>query len=143
MLSSMKIEVLLTPFAWLQIDSLTRNRLSKEFGMKRSAPPRCVTQNGRTVVESDGHSVEDLKAMNAESMQKWMGFTTIDPDADIHALLGLCAKKIMDETAAIEAERLRAEIALLVPPPEVKPVEETEEAPKAKRIKKPIHNITV
>lgn len=111
----MKIQVLITPHAWLQIGPSVRQRLSREFKLKKSAPPRCVTQNGRTVVESDGHSVEDLAGLNAESMQEWLGFTNVDPDADIHALLGLCAKRAMDEEAA-EAEKGRAEAA---PDPEL------------------------
>ncbi len=93
----MDIQVLLTPFAWLQLNSEMRNGLSKAFGLRSSTSPRCVTQNGVTKIESDGKTVEDLMGMNAESMQKWLGFTTIDPEADIHALLGMCADKMEAE----------------------------------------------
>jgi len=93
----MDIKVLLTPFAWLQLNSEVRNGLTKAFNIRSSTSPRCVTQNGMTRVESDGKTVEDLMALNAESMQKWLGFTNIDPNADIHALLGMCADKMEKE----------------------------------------------
>lgn len=90
----MNIEVFITPYTWLQLSTDTRVKLAKAFDMKRSTSPRCVTERGVTKVESDGFTVDDLRKMNVESMQQWLGFTTIDPNADINALLGMCADRI-------------------------------------------------
>lgn len=49
---------------------------------------------GHTTIESDGFTVNDLMALNSESMQKWLGFATIDQEADIHALFGMCVDKM-------------------------------------------------
>ncbi len=86
--------VLITPQIWLQINHLTRLALKKQFGIKGTSSPSCVTERGVTRIESDGHSVEDLKALNAVSMQEYLGFEKIDPAADIHALLAMCVEKI-------------------------------------------------
>lgn len=112
----MQIQVLITPHVWLQAKPTVRNMLAKEFSMTRSAPHRCVTAGGITRIESDGYTVDDLKALNAESMQRWLGFTTIDPEADIHALFSLCVDRVSEALKALE--------------PEEKPVDGTE-APKA------------
>lgn len=96
--------VLITPQIWLQINHLTRLALKKQFNIKRTASPSCVTQHGVTRIESDGHSVEDLKALNAESMQEYLGFEKIDPEADIHALLAMCVEKIERVGGQVEQE---------------------------------------
>jgi hypothetical protein len=90
----MDIEILLTPHTWLQASTLTRKHLADQFGLKRSTSPRCVTERGFTRIESDGHTVDDLRAMNVESMQEYLGFTSIDPNANVHALFKMCVEKI-------------------------------------------------
>lgn len=101
--------VLITPQIWLQINHLTRLALKKQFNIKRTASPSCVTQHGVTRIESDGHSVEDLKALNAVSMQEYLGFKKIDPAADIHALLAMCVEKIERVGGQVEAEQAEGE----------------------------------
>lgn len=96
--------VLITPQIWLQINHLTRLALKKQFNIPRTASPSCVTERGVTRIESDGHSVEDLKALNAKSMQEYLGFENIDPDADIHALLAMCVEKIERVGGQVEIE---------------------------------------
>src|ERR1035437_2627927 len=98
----MKFEILLTPHVWLQVSPEIRNTLIKEFGMKRSTTPRCVTERGITRVESDGFTVEDLKALNVESMQKWLGFSTIDDSADLNSLLLMVVHAIEKRSEVVE-----------------------------------------
>lgn len=77
-------------------------------------------QNGVTKIESDGKTVEDLMKLNAESMQTWLGFTKIDPEADIHALLGMCADKMEKE--------LHPSLVVEVETPVIEPKQTTEAA---------------
>lgn len=88
----MRIEVLVTPHVWLQVSPEVRRLLAREFGIRRSGSPYCVTQGGQTRVESDGHTVDDLRAMNAYTMQKWLGKPFIDTEADVVALFRECAE---------------------------------------------------
>jgi len=96
----MIIERLLTPNIWLQALPVVRNHLAKAFKTERSASPRIVTELGNTRVESDGFTVEDLRVFSVESMQEWLGFTTIDPMTDVNALFEMCATKA-EETLGI------------------------------------------
>ncbi len=90
----MNLEVLLTPHIWLQASTVVRSHLSKEFSLSASTTPRCVTERGMTRIESDGYTVNDLRKLNAESMQKWLGFEDIDPEADLNALFAMCVDRI-------------------------------------------------
>lgn len=99
----MPLEILLTPHVWLQVEPVVRNALAKEFGITRSTSPRCVTEQGVTIVESDGYTIEDLMGLNVESMQEWLGFSNIDPEADVHALFQMCVDK-MAQSLAIPVE---------------------------------------
>ena len=99
----MDIEVLITPHSWLQIPTETRNELAKDFGMSRSGTPRCVTELGVTKIESDGYTIEDLRALSVESMTEWLLKYNIKPENnEIHYLLGMCAgmkmRKMTPET---------------------------------------------
>jgi len=104
------IEILITPHIWLQLTPVVRNELAKAFGMKRSTSPVCITERGMTRVESDGFTVSDLTALNAESMQKFLGFQEIDLKANLIALLEMCAdrvtpvEEVISEEAIIEME---------------------------------------
>jgi len=71
--NNMDIELLITPTIWLQLPADVRNLLAFEFKMSRSTTPRCVTQNGETKIESDGFTVDDLRALNIKSMQAYAG----------------------------------------------------------------------
>lgn len=94
----MDIEVILTPHAWLQVSTEVRNKLAKEFGMSRSGTPRCVTEMGLTRIESDGFTIEDLRALNVESMTEWLKGYNIKPETnDLHYLLGMCSGIKEDE----------------------------------------------
>ena len=91
----------ITPHVWLQFSSVVRNELAKLFGMQRSTSPVCITERGKTRIESDGFTVDDLRALNAESMQKFLGFSKVDLEADVNALLEMCAKKVERGPSAI------------------------------------------
>lgn len=111
----MEIEILLTPQVWLQVRPEVRVKIAKEFGMMRSSTPRCVTERGITRVESDGFTVSDLKKLNVQSMQQWLGFETIDPKADIHALFCMCVDRLdppVEEKQTEDVAETRPEPAL-------------------------------
>jgi hypothetical protein len=97
------IEVLITPNIWLQITPETRNKLAKEFNMHRTSSPVCVTELGQTHIQSDGFTVDDLRGLNVRSMQEWLGFTTIDENANLVALLELVIKRIENPLLAVES----------------------------------------
>jgi hypothetical protein len=88
----MDLEILITPHLWLQLSADVRNYLSKEFKLNRSTSPRCVTYGGKTVIESDGFTVDDLRALNVESMQAYSGSKA----TDINELFAECAAKALD-----------------------------------------------
>jgi hypothetical protein len=88
----MELEILITPHLWLQLAADVRNYLSKEFKLNRSTSPRCVTYGGKTVIESDGHTVDDLRGLNVESMQAYSGSKSVD----INELFAECAAKALD-----------------------------------------------
>ena len=111
------LEVLLTPHVWLQIPADVRNEMTKAFGIPSSESPRCVTQAGMTKIESDGHTVNDLRKLNVTSMQEFLGFTTVDPKADLHALLQLCAKKVWEQLHPVIEEKIEAEEEEIKPQP--------------------------
>ncbi len=89
----MSFENLITTQLWLQASTPVRQHISEEFGMKRSTSPRCITELGETRIESDGFTLEDLRALNVITMQKWLGFSKIDLQADVFALFEMCAQK--------------------------------------------------
>jgi hypothetical protein len=120
-----KIEVLLTPHAWLQAPADVRNLLKKEFGFTRSSSPQCTVERGITRIQSDGCTVDDLRAMNPESMQKWLGFKEIDAEADVHALLQMCADKAEAMLHPVETEDAPPAVPEPEPPKETKPAKKT------------------
>ena len=124
------IEILLTPHLWLQLSAVVRNYLAKEFKMRRSSSPQCTVSRGMTVIQSDGHTIDDLRAMNVESMQAWLGFQTIDPEADINALFVLCARKAEQNLTPPAVENVLQEVAKNIESKPEEPKEVKPELPK-------------
>ena len=91
-----QFENLVSPTLWLQASPEVRNLIAKEFGMERSTSPRCVNELGHTRIESDGFTVDDLRALNVISLQQWMGFTNVDPQADLFALFKMCVNRAQE-----------------------------------------------
>lgn len=89
----MKMEILLTPHQWLTIPHLTRLKLSQDFKLSRTGQNLMTTRNGQGILESDGHTVNDLRGINVTSMQEYLGFKDIDPEADFFALLEMTVEK--------------------------------------------------
>lgn len=85
------MELTLTPSLWLQASATTRLKLAKDFGLHRSSGPQIITENGHVHVESDGYTVSDLRGMSIESMQKYVGTTSVD---DLFSLFNLCIAKV-------------------------------------------------
>lgn len=114
----MHIEILLTPHVWLQVKPETRVKLAKAFGMKRSTSPRCIVERGISRIESDGHTIEDLRALNVYSMHKFLGLPMIDLSADIHKLFSECVDMIERVDAVEDTEARKEEEKATEPPVE-------------------------
>lgn len=89
----MTLEILITPPIWLQLSPEIRNFIVSEFHLTRSTSPRCVTERSITRIESDGYTVDDLRKLSPLTMQEWLGFSEIKPDANVHALLCMVADR--------------------------------------------------
>jgi len=92
----MNIEITITPYVWLQVPPETRNALAKEFDIKCTGTPRCITELGNTRVESDGFTIDDLRVLTVERMTEWLKKRGVNyQSTDINYLFGLCVDEIM------------------------------------------------
>lgn len=102
-----QIEVLLTPHQWLTIPHLIRLKLAADFKLVKSTGSLITTKGGYSVIESDGHTVNDLRGINVISMQEYLGFTEPNPDEDFFALLHMVvdkAEKALEPTEQAPAQ---------------------------------------
>lgn len=88
-----KIPVLLTPPQWLKVPLTVRLQLAKDFRLPKSEGPSITTGHGTSVVNSDGHTLDDLRGVNVKSMHDYLGFDDVDEKADFFALFDLCCQK--------------------------------------------------
>lgn len=87
------LENLLTTYHWLQLSNEERMLIKKIFKIRRS---------GGTVVEdnkvkSDGHTVDDLRAVNIESMQEFLDSKNENFDALWHGVIETIRDMIIEE----------------------------------------------
>lgn len=107
-----QIEILLTPHQWLTIPHLVRLKLAADFKLPKSGGSLMTTRNGQGVLESDGHSVNDLRGINIQSMSEYLGFAVTDPNADFFALLHLTVEKAEKSLEPVEEPRTTYPAAL-------------------------------
>ena len=83
------IQQLLVPQIWLQATPQARVVLARHFNLRRSGMPIIVTENGRSRVETDGYTVDDLRPMTVAAMQEYVDSKI----TDIIKLFSKCADK--------------------------------------------------
>lgn len=97
------LENLLTTYHWLQLSNEERLLIKKTFGVHRS---------GGTIIEdnkvkSDGHTVDDLRAINVESMQKFLESENEDFDTLWNGVIETIRDMIEEEKVRKEKEILK------------------------------------
>lgn len=58
---------------WLQVDAVTRNKISEKFSLPRTGQRAFQQMRGVGEVTCDGHSNKDLAELTLEKMNKFLG----------------------------------------------------------------------
>lgn len=75
---------------WLQLPLEARVAIAEKFRLKKSSGVVSHTAFGKTVVECDGHTIEDLAELTKEKMEEFIGVKS--DAATITQLLTACAE---------------------------------------------------
>lgn len=63
------------PAIWLQQPLEVRQQIAKDFHLTRSGGNSVTTDNGKTRIDSDGFTVDDLRKLTLQAMQEYVGST--------------------------------------------------------------------